>query len=247
MKNEQYKHWSEIKYLKDIITNLLIEVGDYSYYSGYYENQNFEDGCVRYLWGDEKSRKLFNPIESNNWQIDKLIIGKYVCIASGVIILMGGNHNHNPDWITVYPFEKHIAISYKPKGNTIIGNDVWIGMEAMIMPGVNIGDGAIIGARSVVTKDVEPYSIVCGNPAKEVKKRFSIDEIEKLKEIRWYDWEREEHIKFFNRVLEGLDMKFSEDMLVVCKSLRFYISKTLLSQLVDIYINDLNDSILKFI
>jgi len=192
LENNKYKHWSEIKYLKDIVTNPLIEVGEYSYYSGYYGNSNFEDGCVRYLWGDQKSRELFNPIESNNWSLDKLIIGRYVCIASGVIILMGGNHNHNPDWISVYPFESHIKDSYKPKGYTIIGNDVWIGMEAIIMPGVKIGDGAIIGARSVVTKDVEPYSIVCGNPAKEIKKRFTLDEINKLKEIRWYDWDKKE-------------------------------------------------------
>lgn len=192
MNEVNYTHWSEIKYLKDIVTNPLIEVGDYSYYSGYYGNHSFEDGCVRYHWGDEKSRNLFNPIESNNWTLDKLIIGRYVCIASGVIILMGGNHNHNPNWITVYPFEKYIADSYAPKGDTIIGNDVWIGMEAIIMPGVKIGDGAIIGARSVVTKNVESYSVVCGNPAKEIKKRFSDADIEKLKEIRWFDWDKDE-------------------------------------------------------
>lgn len=192
MKMNQYDHWSEVKYLKDIVTNPFIEVGEYSYYSGYYDNPNFEDGCVRYLWGDEKSRNLFNPIESYNWQLDKLIIGKYVCIASGVIILMGGNHNHHYDWITAYPFAEHIGESYKPKGDTVIGNDVWIGMQAMIMPGVKIGDGAVIAARSVVTKDVEAYTIVGGNPAKEIKKRFSNIEIEQLKEMQWYNWDREE-------------------------------------------------------
>lgn len=99
-----------------------------------------------------------------------------MCIASGVIILMGGNHNHNSDWIAAYPFESRIKTSYNPKGDTIIGNYVWIGMDAMFMPGVKIGDGAIIGARSVVTKDVDPYRVVCGNPAKEVKNRFTKDE-----------------------------------------------------------------------
>lgn len=192
MSKQEYLHWSEIKYLKDIVTNPLIEVGDFSYYSGYYDNQNFEDGCVRYMWGDEKSRSLFNPIEENNWHLDKLIIGNYVCIASSVVILMGGNHNHNYDWITPYPFAEQIKSSYKPKGDTIIGNDVWIGMQAMIMPGVKIGDGAVIASRSVVTKDVEPYTVVGGNPAKFIKKRFSDDNIKKLQEINWFNWDRSE-------------------------------------------------------
>jgi chloramphenicol O-acetyltransferase type B len=191
MKQHRFNHWSEIKYLKDIVTNPMIEVGEYSYYSGYYDNQDFEDGCVRYLWGDEKSRKLFNPIEDYGWHLDKLIIGNYVCIASGVIILMGGNNNHHPEWITVYPFMEQIETSYEPKGDTIIENDAWIGMNAMIMPGVTIGEGAIVAAGSVVAKDVPPYTIVGGNPAKEIKKRFTDKEIEKLKEMRWFDWERE--------------------------------------------------------
>lgn len=191
MKQQRFNHWSEIKYLKDIVTNPMIEVGEYSYYSGYYDNQNFEDGCVRYLWGDEKSRKLFNPIEDYGWHLDKLIIGNYVCIASGVIILMGGNNNHHPEWVTVYPFVEQIESSYEPKGDTIIENDAWIGMNAMIMPGVTIGEGAIVAAGSVVGKDVPPYTIVGGNPAKEIKKRFTDKEIEKLKEMRWFDWERE--------------------------------------------------------
>lgn len=191
MKQHRFNHWSEIKYLKDIVTNPMIEVGEYSYYSGYYDNHDFEDGCVRYLWGDEKSRKLFNPIEDNGWHLDKLIIGNYVCIASGVIILMGGNHNHHSEWITVYPFMEQIETSYEPKGDTIIENDAWIGMNAMIMPGVTIGEGAIVAAGSVVSKDVPPYTIVGGNPAKEIRKRFTDKEIEKLKEMRWFDWERE--------------------------------------------------------
>lgn len=191
MKQHRFEHWSEIKYLKDIVTNPMITVGEYSYYSGYYDHHDFEDGCVRYLWGDEKSRRLFNPIEDHGWHIDKLIIGNYVCIASGVVILMGGNHNHHPEWITVYPFVDQIETSYAPKGDTIIESDVWIGMNAMIMPGVTIGEGAIVAAGSVVAKDVPPYTIVGGNPAKEIKKRFTDGEIEKLKEMRWFDWERE--------------------------------------------------------
>ncbi|WP_028551966.1 CatB-related O-acetyltransferase [Paenibacillus sp. UNC451MF] len=191
MKQHRSNHWSEIMYLKDIVTNPMIEVGDYSYYSGYYDNHDFEDGCVRYLWGDEKSRKLFNPIKDHGWILDKLIIGNYVCIASGVIILMGGNHNHHPEWITVYPFVEQIEASYESKGDTVIESDAWIGMNAMIMPGAKIGEGAIVAAGSVVVKDVPPYTIVGGNPAKEIKKRFSDLEIAKLKEMRWFDWERE--------------------------------------------------------
>ncbi|WP_019420167.1 CatB-related O-acetyltransferase [Paenibacillus sp. OSY-SE] len=202
MKQHRFDHWSEIKYLKDIVTNPMIKVGDYSYYSGYYDNHDFEDGCVRYLWGDEKSRKLFNPIEDYGWHIDKLIIGNYVCIASGVIILMGGNHNHHSEWITVYPFVEQIETSYKTKGDTIIESDAWIGMNAMIMPGVTIGEGAIIAAGSVVAKDVPPYTIVGGNPAKEIKKRFTDKEIEMLKEMRWFDWEREK-IERANHILSS--------------------------------------------
>ncbi|WP_054710611.1 CatB-related O-acetyltransferase [Bacillus sp. JCM 19041] len=191
MNKNTFTHWSEIKYLKDIVTNPFIEVGEYSYYSGYYDSHSFEDGCIRYLWGDEHSRRLFNPIEEFGWQVDRLLIGNYVCIASGVIILMGGNHNHHPEWITVYPFVDQLKESYEPKGNTVIESDAWIGMNAMIMPGVTIGEGAIVAAGSVVTKDVAAYTIVGGNPAKEVKKRFSEVEIAKLKEMRWFDWKRE--------------------------------------------------------
>ncbi|QIL46766.1 CatB-related O-acetyltransferase [Vagococcus coleopterorum] len=186
-----FNHWSETKYIKDIITNPLIEAGEYSYYSGYFINQNFEDGCVRYMWGDAVSRSMFNPIEQMGWHVDKLIIGNYVCIASGVIILMGGNNNHQASSISVYPFPETIADTYQPKGDTQIKSDAWLGMNAMLMPGITIGEGAIVAAGSVVTKDVAPYTIVGGNPAKEIKKRFSDKEIEQLLEIRWFDWQRE--------------------------------------------------------
>lgn len=190
MKKHEFNHWSETIYLKDMVTNPLISVGEYSYYSGYYGHHDFENGCVRYLWGDEESRKLFNPIEQFGWQVDRLIIGNYVCIASGVVILMGGNHNHHPEWITVYPFLETIGQSYASKGDTIIESDAWIGMNAMIMPGVRIGEGAIVAAGSVVVKDVPAYSVVGGNPARLIKERFTLAEVERLKEIRWYDWPR---------------------------------------------------------
>lgn len=188
MSQNQYQHWSEIKYLKDLVTNPYIEVGDYSYFSGYYDHQNFEDGCVRYHWGDQKSRALFDPTELYGWQIDRLKIGRYVCIASGVVILMGGNHNHHSDWISAYPFPEQIATSYQPKGDTIIEDGAWLGMRALIMPGVHIGQGAIIAAGAVVVKDVPAYSIVGGNPAKVLKQRFSATEIQVLQALNWYQW-----------------------------------------------------------
>lgn len=190
--NNNFEKWSDTIYLKDLVSNPMIEVGDFSYYSGYYSNQEFENGCVRYLWGDPLTRKAFNPVSDMGWHLDKLIIGNYVCIASGATILMGGNHNHHSDWITVYPFASHVEKSYEPKGNTVIKSDAWIGMNAMIMPGVTIGEGAIVAAGSMVVKDVPPYTIVGGNPAKSIKKRFTDVEIDRLLEIRWFDWTEEQ-------------------------------------------------------
>ncbi len=120
-------------------------------------------------------------------------IGSFCSIASGVNILLGGEHR--PDWVTTYPFNvlwksgNQIKGHPKTKGDVTIGNDVWIGMDAIILSGVTIGDGSVIGLRSIVTKDVPPYSIVAGNPAKVVKKRFSDDIIERLLDIKWWDWE----------------------------------------------------------
>ncbi|CAM3655671.1 CatB-related O-acetyltransferase [Erysipelothrix urinaevulpis] len=186
---EIYKHWSAPLYLSDIVDHPFITVGKKSYYSGYYDNRKFEDGCVRFLWGDQLSSKLYNPMNDFGWTIDRLIIGNYVCIASGVVILMGGNHNHNQDFLTVYPFEETIKESYKSKGDTVIESDVWIGMNAMIMPGVKIEEGAIIAAGSIVTKDVPAYSIVGGNPAKVIRQRFSNEVQKMLEEMKWFDWD----------------------------------------------------------
>ena len=191
MNEEKYQNWSDIMYLDEIITNPLITVGKKSYYSGFYSSMKFENGCVRYLWGDEETKNLFNPSKDFGWELDRLIIGNYVCIASDVTILLGGNHNHRSDWISVYPFPQTIKNSFQRKGDTEIKSDAWIGMGATIMPGVVIGEGAIVAAESVVIKDIEPYSVVAGNPAKEIKKRFSEKEITKLMTLRWFDWPEE--------------------------------------------------------
>lgn len=122
-------------------------------------------------------------------------MGKYCSVASGVTVLLQGEHR--ADWITTYPFSlfdpRHAHISGHPraKGDVVIGNDVWLGREAMIMSGVNIGDGAIVAGRAVVVADVPPYAIVGGNPAKFIRTRFSEDVIERLLQIRWWDWPEE--------------------------------------------------------
>lgn len=123
-----------------------------------------------------------------------LRIGSYCSLADGVQIYLGGEHNM--DWVTTYPFSvlwkagRKIPGHPKTKGNVIIGSDVWIGRESMIMSGVAVGHGAVIGARSLVTGDVSPYAVVAGNPAREIRKRFDDETIRKLLNIKWWDWEK---------------------------------------------------------
>ena len=166
--------------LSKTVTHPNIYVGAFSYYSGYYHKHSFEN-CVRYL--DKKSKS-----------VDKLIIGKYCSIGSGAVFMMAGNQGHRMDWVSTFPFYFQANIfktsnnAYKKCGDTVIGDDVWIGSEAMIMAGVHVGSGAVIAARSVVTKDVAPYTIVGGNPAKVIKERFDAETIEKLLTLKWWDW-----------------------------------------------------------
>lgn len=180
MKNNIFESWKDCYIIKDHITNKNIQVGDYSYYSGFYHERHFEDYCVRYLDRDRDD-------------VDKLKIGKFCSIGSGASFMMAGNQGHRYDWISSYPFyysdiESEAKDGHVLAGDTIVGNDVWIGTEAIIMSGVKIGDGAVIGTRALVTKDVEPYTIVGGSPAKPIKKRFSECEIEMLLELKWWDW-----------------------------------------------------------
>ncbi|MFM5027369.1 CatB-related O-acetyltransferase, partial [Aeromonas caviae] len=131
--------------------------------------------------------------------VDKLIIGSFCSIGSGASFIMAGNQGHRYDWASSFPFfymQEEPAFSsaldaFQKAGNTVIGNDVWIGSEAMVMPGIKIGHGAVIGSRSLVTKDVEPYAIVGGNPAKKIKKRFTDEEISLLLEMEWWNWSLE--------------------------------------------------------
>ncbi|QLY26610.1 CatB-related O-acetyltransferase [Bdellovibrio sp. KM01] len=172
------------KSLKEQTTNPNIIVGEYSYYSGYYHGHSFDD-CAWYLPNDRSD-------------VDKLYIGKFCSIGSGASFLMGGNQGHRKEWVSTYPFAfitqdptfQKAQNSYRPAGDTVIGNDVWIGAEAMIMPGVRVGNGCVIGARTMVTKNIEPYTIVVGG-GEVVRKRFSDPEISMLMEMNWWDWSKE--------------------------------------------------------
>jgi virginiamycin A acetyltransferase len=175
-------HYNRLCFLKNIISNPNIVVGDYTYYDDFADVKNFERN-VKYHF---------------DFVGDQLIIGKFCMIASGVTFIMNGA-NHLTDALSTYPFaifggawkDAMAGKTYPQKGNTVIGNDVWIGYNATIMPGVQIGDGAIIASNATVVKDVEPYSIVGGNPAALIKKRFDASTIQQLLELQWWNWDIE--------------------------------------------------------
>lgn len=183
-------------FLKNIVKNPNIMVGDFTYYDDFESVENFEKN-VKYHF---------------DFVGDKLIIGKFCMIASDVKFIMnGGNHLSNA--ITAYPFaifgkgwENAMADrNYPYKGDLIIGNDVWIGYNATIMAGIKIGDGAIIATNSTVIKDVEPYTIVGGNPARLIKKRFSDETTKRLLTLKWWDWDVEKITKNV-QYLTGIDL-----------------------------------------
>ncbi|WP_225029498.1 type B chloramphenicol O-acetyltransferase [Xinfangfangia pollutisoli] len=163
------------------VRNPNILVGRYSYYSGYYHGHGFDD-CARYLLPDPG--------------VDRLVIGSFCSIGSGAAFIMAGNQGHRQDWVSSFPFFWMPEVpafagaenGYRPAGDTVIGNDVWIGSEAIIMPGVKVGDGAVIGTRALVTRDVAPYAIMGGNPAREIRRRFDAPTVDLLLEMRWWDW-----------------------------------------------------------
>ena len=176
------ENYDRLCFLKNIIKNPNIIVGDYTYYDDFENVENFEKN-VKYLF---------------DFVGDQLIIGKFCMIASGVTFIMNGA-NHLTEAISAYPFavfgngwEKAMeGKKYPQKGNIVIGNDVWIGYNATILAGVTVGDGAIIAANATVVKDVAPYTIVGGNPAGEIRRRFSQDKIDRLLELKWWDWDIE--------------------------------------------------------
>lgn len=157
----------------------------------------------------------YGDLEVLSWgEGTTLTIGSYTSIAEGVKVFLGGEHRI--DWVTTYPFNvlwesaKHYKGHPKTKGNVVIGNDVWIGTEALILSGVTIGDGAVIGARSVVTRDVPPYAVVAGNPARFVKYRFEEIVIERLLALKWWNWEPRQVINAMPELLDKRIEKFLE-------------------------------------
>lgn len=177
-------------FIKNVVTAPNILVGDYSYYDDPVDPTAFEQNNVLFNWPE------FG---------DKLIIGKFCAIACGTKFIMGPA-NHRTDSISTYPFavfDGEWAEKVPPhleqlprKGDIVIGNDVWIGRESIIMPGVKIGDGSIVAAYSVVVKDVAPYSIVGGNPAGQIKNRFDEELAQLLLQLKWWDFESEKLTDF---------------------------------------------------
>ncbi|QKZ14066.1 CatB-related O-acetyltransferase [Spirosoma sp. KUDC1026] len=171
--------YDRLCFLKNVVNHPQISIGDYTYYDDFDSVENFQKN-VRYLF---------------DFTGDRLTIGKFCMIASGVEFIMNGA-NHLVNAVTSYPFaifggdwaNAMDGKSYPTKGDTVIGNDVWIGYRASILPGVTIGDGSIIGSYSVVTRDVPPYSIVGGNPARVIRSRFDEATRTALLATRWWDW-----------------------------------------------------------
>ncbi len=191
------KGFDQVCFIKNTITNPNIVVGDYSYYDDPINSEDFESNVLYHY-----------PFIG-----DKLIIGKFCAIARGVKFIMNGA-NHKMNCFTTYPFsifrngwEKATQkMSELPfKGDTVIGNDVWIGYNSLIMPGVHIGNGSIIASSSVVVNDIDPYSIVGGNPAKLIRKRFESDITNLLEDMRWWDWPIE-------KITEHLEVLTSNDI-----------------------------------
>ncbi|WP_180125808.1 Vat family streptogramin A O-acetyltransferase [Rhodoferax sp. BLA1] len=182
--NPQDRHpmagFPQVCFIKNTVTNPNIVIGDYTYYDDPDDSENFERNVLYHF-----------PFIG-----DRLIIGKFCAIARGVKFIMNGA-NHKTSGFSTYPFQifgngwekvmpQPSELPYK--GDTVIGNDVWIGYDCLIMPGVNIGNGAIISSRSVVVADVPAYTVIGGNPAKVIKERFPPDTVSALEDVAWWNW-----------------------------------------------------------
>ena len=193
----------ETVYLKNVIDNPNIQIGDYTIYNDFvHDLREFQKNNVLYHY----------PVNK-----DRLIIGKFCSIACGAKFLFNSG-NHKMASLSTYTFplffeewdleKENVAQAWDQKGDIIIGNDVWIGYEAVILSGVTIGDGAVIGCRAVVTKDIPPYTIVGGVPAKPIRKRFDEETIKELQKIKWWDWPEEKITEKIQAIqagdLEGL-------------------------------------------
>jgi virginiamycin A acetyltransferase len=194
------KGFPQICFIQNTVTNPNIIIGDYTYYDDPEDSENFERNVLYHF-----------PFIG-----DRLVIGKFCALARGVKFIMNGA-NHKLDGFSTYPFQifgngwekvtpQTGELPYK--GDTVIGNDVWIGYEAVTMPGVQVGDGAIIAAKSVVVSDVSPYTIVGGNPAKRIRQRFEDEVIQALLEVAWWNWDIETITRNLEKIvaadIEGL-------------------------------------------
>ncbi len=174
---------AQVAFLKPVVDHPMVEIGDYTYYDDPAGPEHFLQNCVRYHFPHMN---------------DRLRIGRYCAIAAKAQFIMNGA-NHALDGFSTYPFaifgkgweDPALDWSKGSKGDITIGNDVWIGTEAMILPGVTIGDGAIIGSRAVVASDVPAYGIAVGNPARTAKRRFEDATVDRLLAIAWWDWSPE--------------------------------------------------------
>jgi|SRR6185312_14501136 len=171
-----------VGFLKGLVTRPAIEIGDFTYYDDPLGPERFEEKCVLYHF---------------DFIGDRLVIGKFCAIAADTRFIMNGA-NHDMRGFSTYPFgilgqdwraawdDGSVAAGFR--GDTIVGSDVWFGTEAVVMPGVAIGDGAIVAARAIVSRDVPPYAVVAGNPARVVRMRFDEDMVSRLLAVAWWDW-----------------------------------------------------------
>lgn len=178
-----------VAFLKPLVESPFTEVGEYTYYADPVDPTGFERNNVLFHYGP-----------------DRLVIGAYCAIAREVRFLMGAA-NHLVDAVSTYPFpmfgedwiaEMETFAGREARGDTVVGNDVWLGYQALVMPGVRIGDGAIVAARSVVTSDLPPYSVAAGNPARVVRMRYQPEDVARLQRIAWWTWPPElvtKHLK----------------------------------------------------
>jgi len=189
------KGFPQVCFIKNTVDNPNIVIGDYTYYDDPDDSENFERNVLYHF-----------PFIG-----DKLIIGKFCAIARGVRFIMNGA-NHKLSGISTYPFQifgagwEKVMPDMKDlpyKGDTVIENDVWIGYEALIMPGVRIGNGAIVSSRAVVTRDVPAYTVVGGNPATPIRKRFPDDATAKLEAVAWWNWPIEKITRHLDVIVAG--------------------------------------------
>jgi virginiamycin A acetyltransferase len=194
------KGFPQICFIRNTVSNPHITIGDYTYYDDPEDSENFERNVLYHF-----------PFIG-----DRLIIGKFCALAKGIKFIMNGA-NHKLDGFSTYPFyifgNGWETAAPQPgdlphKGDTVIGNDVWIGYEAVLMPGVTVGDGAIIAAKSVVVGDVPPYAIVGGNPAKLIRQRFGAEVVVELLAIAWWDWD-------ISKITRNLDKIVAADIQVL--------------------------------